>query len=91
MTSKPSRNEDAIQNTTALMTNRKSPILKRVTGSVRINKTGLTTKLRRPITKDAHKAELNPFTIMPWSNRERASKAAALRNHFAKILIMCRY
>jgi len=65
ITSNPSRNEEAIKKTTALITKRKSPIDTRVTGRVRINSTGLTTKLSKPITKEAIKAEPNPLTIMP--------------------------
>ena len=65
ITSKPSKKDDAIQKTTALITNKNRPIVKRVTGSVKINKTGRTTKLRRPMTNAAPNAELNPLTIMP--------------------------
>ena len=65
ITSKPSKKDEAIQNTIAFMTNRKSPIDKMVTGSVRINKTGRTIKFKSPITNAATKAELKPLIMMP--------------------------
>jgi len=49
----------------ALMTNKKRPSVKNVTGKVRTTKAGRTMRLNMPITKAAAIAEPKPVTSTP--------------------------
>jgi len=57
MTSNPSKNEDAITKIKALITNKKSPKVISVTGSVKINKIGRTIIFNSPIKSEATNAD----------------------------------
>ena len=62
---KPSSTLAAAQNMSALITNRNSPTVTMVTGSVSTTSTGRSTTLNSPITKAAINAEGKLFTSTP--------------------------
>lgn len=65
----------------ALITNRNSPMVTIVAGSVINTRTGLKNIFSNPITTATHKAEVHPTTCTPGNSQQRKTTKAVVTNN----------